>query len=185
MFYVISRGISQGRRAGIISAIGVTLGILAHTVFAACGFTLILGTSALAFMLLKYLGAIYLIFLGYKTLRDKQSLRFESNTAEIPGRALLSQGMVSNILNPKIALFFLAFLPQFVSTNHGNIVAQMIILGGIFAFFGSIFLIIVGYFAGSIRSSVLGNESIATKVRWFSGSLLIALGIRIAFIQQD
>lgn len=121
IIYVITRGVSQGRRAGIVSAIGVTLGILVHTIFAALGLAVILRTSALAFLAVKYTGAAYLVYLGIKSYRDKTSFDLTSKQAQAMTRTIFIQGMLSNVLNPKVALFFLAFLPQFVNPDYGKV----------------------------------------------------------------
>ena len=111
MLYVLTRGIVQGHRAGVISALGVTLGILVHTLAAAFGLAVLLQTSAVAFLVVKYIGALYLIYLGIKALRDTRSFAFHGDRQAVPVRAILWQGVLSNVTNPKIALFFLAFLP--------------------------------------------------------------------------
>ena len=184
LIYVITRGISLGRKAGIISALGVTVGILFHTLFAAFGLSIILRTSSLAFMGVKFIGAIYLVYLGVKAIHDKNSINLNKHTIDQNWQTLFLQGVLSNVLNPKVALFFLAFLPQFVSSEVGNITIQIITLGIIFAIFGVVFLLIVGYFSGSIGIFLSGKKSIINKIRWLTGSILILLGLRIAFIEQ-
>ena len=185
MLYVITRGVSQGRKAGLLSAVGVTLGILVHTTFAAFGLAVILQTSAMAFLLVKYVGAAYLIFLGFKALRDKSSFALLTQPAEMDSRTVLWQGMLSNVLNPKVALFFLAFLPQFVDQNSRFTAVQMLTLGLIFAVCGVIFLSMVGYFAGGIGSWLLRRSQIADKLRWLTGVIFIGLGLRLAFVQRQ
>jgi threonine/homoserine/homoserine lactone efflux protein len=150
MLYVISRGMAHGRRAGIVSAVGVVCGILVHTMAAAFGITLIFQTSAFIFLVVKYLGAIYLIYLGVKAWRDKSTFSLQTSTLGISSRALFWQGVLSNVLNPKIAIFFLAFLPQFVDKESSQVALQMVILGLTFAFFGLCFLLVVGYSSGAI-----------------------------------
>ena len=184
MIYVITRGISQGRKAGMISAIGVTLGILVHTIFAACGLALILRTSALAFLAVKFAGAGYLIFLGVKTLKDKSDFKLSRDKPKDGFRKIFVQGILSNVLNPKIALFFLAFLPQFVNPEHGSASIQMMYLGLMFALFGIVFLILLGYFSGGVGLWFSNKQNFAEKLRWFTGSVLIALGLRLAFMER-
>src|SRR5687767_4887307 len=111
VLYVITRGMTHGRGAGMLSAIGVICGILVHTTAAALGLTLIFQTSALAFLIVKYLGALYLIYLGIKSWRDKSNFHLQRSSATVSSRQLFWQGVLSNVLNPKIAIFFLAFLP--------------------------------------------------------------------------
>ena len=149
MIYVITRGISQGRKAGVVSAIGVTLGILVHTLFAACGLAIILKTSALAFLIVKLAGAGYLVYLGVKTLVDKSDFSLTDDKPRAGTGTIFIQGILSNVLNPKIALFFLAFLPQFVVPGRGSASFQMVCLGITFALFGIVFLVLLGYFSGS------------------------------------
>ncbi len=184
MIYVITRGISQGRKAGMISAVGVTLGILVHTVFAAFGLAIILRTSALAFLAVKFAGAGYLIFLGVKTLIDKSDFKLSRDTPKDDFRKIFVQGILSNVLNPKIALFFLAFLPQFVNPGHGSASIQMVYLGLTFALFGIVFLVLLGYFSGGIGLWLSKKQTFTEKIRWFTGSVLIALGLRLAFMER-
>jgi threonine/homoserine/homoserine lactone efflux protein len=182
MIYVVTRGISQGRKAGVVSAIGVTLGILVHTCFAAFGLAIILRTSALAFLAVKFTGAGYLIYLGVKSFRHKSDFSFKNNGSKDGIRTIFLQGILSNVLNPKIALFFLAFLPQFVNPAHGSASIQMVYLGITFAFFGVVFLVLLGYFSGGIGAWLSGKQNFADKIHWFTGSILIALGLRLAFM---
>jgi threonine/homoserine/homoserine lactone efflux protein len=184
MIYVVTRGISQGKKAGIISAIGITLGILVHTVFAAFGLAIILRTSALAFLAVKFAGAVYLIYLGVKAIKNKSDLKLNNDKAKTGIRTIFIQGILSNVLNPKIALFFLAFLPQFVNPEHGSASVQMALLGLTFALFGIVFLVLLGYFAGRIGSWLSNHQKCTQKIRWFTGSILIALGLRLAFMQR-
>src|SRR5215213_9938699 len=136
MIYVITRGMAHGRRAGILSSIGVVGGILVHTTAAAFGLTLLLQTSAFAFLFVKFLGAAYLLYLGIKTWRDKSTFMLQTPTLAAKSGALFWQGVLSNVLNPKIAIFFLAFLPQFVDRESSNVPWQMAVLGLTFAGFG-------------------------------------------------
>lgn len=184
MIYVITRGISQGRKAGVISAVGVTLGILVHTVFAAFGLAIILRTSAIAFLTIKFAGAGYLIYLGIKAIKNKTALAFNNDKSQVRIRTVFMQGILSNVLNPKIAIFFLAFLPQFVNPKYGNASIQMVYLGLTFALFGVVFLVLLGYFSGGIGSWLSRKHNFAYKIRWFTGSILILLGLRLAFIDR-
>lgn len=184
MIYVITRGISQGRKAGVVSAVGVTLGILVHTIFAAFGLAIILRTSAMAFLAVKFAGAGYLVYLGIKAIKDKTAFTFHNDKPQVSIRTVFIQGMLSNVLNPKIALFFLAFLPQFVNPRYGNASIQMGYLGLTFALFGVVFLVLLGYFSGGIGSWLSRKPNFTEKIRWFTGSILIALGIRLAFMER-
>jgi threonine/homoserine/homoserine lactone efflux protein len=181
MIYVITRGIGQGRGAGLLSALGVSLGIIVHTTFAALGLSVVLRSSAIAFTLVKYVGAGYLIYLGLKSMRSKQTLLTSVRTHQpAPQGAIFWQGVVSNVLNPKVALFFLAFLPQFVRPNGTSPAVQMVSLGLLFAVLGVIFLCGVGFFAGSIGHWLGQRPGVADKLRWVTGSIMIGLGLRLA-----
>jgi len=184
MLYVITRGMAHGRKAGIVSAVGVICGILVHTTAAALGITLILQTSAFAFLVVKYLGAIYLIYLGVKAWRDKSTLSLQGSTSSVSSQSLFWQGVLSNVLNPKIAVFFLAFLPQFVDQGSSQVALQMAILGLTFAFFGLCFLVVVGYFAGTVGAWLTRSPQYTNILRWLTGGILISLGVRLALTEQ-
>jgi threonine/homoserine/homoserine lactone efflux protein len=184
MFYVISRGIAHGRRAGILSATGVVCGILVHTTAAALGLTLLLQTSALAFLVVKYIGAAYLIYLGVKAWLEKSTLNLQSSAPAVKSSALFWQGVLSNVLNPKIAIFFLAFLPQFVEKGSGYVAWQMIFLGVMFACFGLCFLLVVGYSSGTIGRWLTQRPQYTQSLQRLAGGILIGLGIRLAFTEH-
>jgi threonine/homoserine/homoserine lactone efflux protein len=128
---------AHGRKAGMVSAIGVVCGILVHTTAAALGLTLILQTSAFAFLLVKFIGATYLLYLGIKAWRDKSTFRLQTSAPISKSGVLFWQGVVSNVLNPKIAIFFLAF-PSVVDKGSSHVTLQMVILGITFACFGCV-----------------------------------------------
>ncbi len=184
MLYVITRGMSQGRKAGLLSALGVTLGILVHTVLAAFGLAVLLQTSALAFLVVKYVGALYLIYLGLKALKDKSRFEPLKGQTQQGFRSIFWQGVLSNVFNPKVALFFLAFLPQFVNHQNGHVTLQMFLLGIIFAFFGVIFLSVVGYFSGGIGHWLSSQPRFTGLLRWLTGTIFIGLGVRLALAER-
>jgi threonine/homoserine/homoserine lactone efflux protein len=184
MIYVITRGMTHGRKAGIVSAVGVVCGILVHTTAAALGLTLILQTSAFAFLLVKFIGAIYLIYLGFKAWRDKSTFRLQTSAPIAKSGALFWQGVLSNVLNPKIAIFFLAFLPQFVDKGSNQVTLQMVILGITFACFGLCFLLTVGYFSGTIGRWLTYRPQYAQFFQRLAGGILISLGIRLALTER-
>jgi threonine/homoserine/homoserine lactone efflux protein len=185
LIYVLTKGISIGKKAGLISASGVTLGIFVHTIFAALGLSVILKTSALAFIIVKIIGAGYLIYLGIKTLITKEKLNLNNKEHQTSARKIFTQGLLSNTLNPKVALFFMAFLPQFIKTNGTEITPiPFLILGTIFALFTLIFLATLGYFSGAVGRHLKTKDSISKWIKIISGSVMILLGIRLAFINQ-
>ena len=185
MLYVIARGVPQGRTAGLVSAAGVTVGLLVHTLAAALGLAALLHTSAIAFMIVKYVGAAYLVYLGIKSLRDKSALLPDEEKEPMKLSAMFTQGIFSNVLNPKIALFFLAFLPQFVDSSAGHVTQQMLLLGLMFAFFTWLAYSILGYFAGHFGGWIANRPNVASRVRWATGSVLIGLGLRLAFTERQ
>lgn len=184
MLYVITRGIAHGPKAGLLSATGVICGILVHTLAAALGLALILQASTAAFLIVKFAGVIYLLYLGIKSLRDKSTFELQGHTATVSSHKLFWQGVLSNVLNPKVAIFFLAFLPQFVDKTSSNIGLQMVMLGLTFALFGLCFLAIVGYFAGAIGTWLTRRPQYTNILRWLTGGVLIGLGVRLAFTER-
>ena len=181
MIYVVTRGVAQGRRAALVSACGVCSGLAVHTSFAAIGLSALLAQSAATFSVVKYAGAAYLIYLGVKTLLSEESFAFSGEMRPTKGLAgVFFQGVASNVLNPKVALFFLAFLPQFVSPHAGSAVVQMLILGAVFALLGLLCLTLVAHFSGSLGERLGGSPRFARALRWFSGSVLVGLGLRLA-----
>jgi threonine/homoserine/homoserine lactone efflux protein len=184
MIYVITRGMAHGRRAGMLSATGVVCGILVHTSAAAFGLTLILQTSAFAFLFVKFVGAAYLLYLGVKAWRHKSTFRLQPSTSVATSNALFWQGVLSNVLNPKIAIFFLAFLPQFVDQASGHVTWQMVILGLTFACFGLCFLLVVGYSSGTIGKWLTYRPQYSQFFQRLAGGILIGLGIRLALTER-
>lgn len=185
IIYVITRGMSLGRKAGLYSAFGVTLGLLVHTTFAALGLSIILKTSGMVFQVIKYLGAGYLIFLGVRAIIERNKLTINNKLNNLNKSRIFLQGLLSNVFNPKVALFFLAFLPQFVqSENTGNAIS-MVILGLLFTAFGFVFLCIVGYFSGYVGAQLLKKPNIARYLQHISGLVMIGLGLRLALLKNE
>ncbi len=184
VLYVITRGVSQGRKAGLFSAMGITLGTLVHTLSATFGLAILLHTSALAFLVVKYVGAVYLVYLGLKALKDKSRFTLIEPEKSMDFRSIFWQGVLSNVLNPKVALFFLVFLPQFVNPDSGHITLQMMELGLIFSLFGVMFLSVLAIFAGSIGNWLAQRAGVAGILHWLTGVILIGLGLRLAFVQR-
>ena len=184
MLYVITRGMAHGRRAGVLSAVGVVCGILVHTTAAAFGLTLILQTSAFAFLFVKFAGAAYLIYLGIRAWLEKSTFTLETAPPAVTSRTLFWQGVLSNALNPKIAIFFLAFLPQFVDQGSSQVTSQMVLLGLTFACFGLCFLLVVGYSSGAIGKWLTGRPQYAQFFQRLAGGILIGLGIRLALTEK-
>lgn len=185
MLYVITRGMAHGRKVGMLSAMGVICGILVHTTAAALGLTLIFQTSALAFLIVKYLGAAYLIYLGIKSWREKNILNLQATLSIVNAQRVFWQGVLSNVLNPKIAIFFLAFLPQFVDKGSSQVTLQLVILGLTFASLGLVFLLAVGYSSGTIGGWLTRRPQYVQFLGKLSGGLLVGLGVRLALTERQ
>jgi RhtB (resistance to homoserine/threonine) family protein len=179
--YILGRSIAQGREAGIASALGICVGSIFHTCAAALGLSAILATSALAFVAIKLLGGAYLIFLGIKMLLDRRKhLSLPTNFRRRTTAAAFRQGVFTNILNPKVALFFLAFLPQFIDPASNMKVLAFLSLGLTFVTTGTIWCLILTWFASAVSERLRGNETIEQWLNRAAGALFVFLGLRLA-----
>lgn len=178
--YIIARGVAQGRGAGLVSALGVCVGMLVHTSFAAAGLSALLARSAVAFQVVKYAGAAYLLYLGVGTLLDRRGFGATPQGAPTVGlKKAFLQGVATNVLNPKVALFFLAFLPQFVDPSR-SAAPQLLVLGLLFVAVGLGVLCAMAFFAGTIGELLTKRRGAAEALRWTMGVVLIALGLLLA-----
>ena len=179
--YILGRSIAQGREAGVASALGISLGSIFHTCAAALGLSAILATSALAFGAIKLLGGAYLIFLGIKMLLDRRKqLSVPSGFRQRTTMAAFRQGILTNILNPKVALFFLAFLPQFIDPAANMKIAAFIALGLTFVTTGTIWCLVLAWFASIFSERLRNNETISQWLNRAAGALFVFLGLRLA-----
>jgi RhtB (resistance to homoserine/threonine) family protein len=179
--YILGRSIAQGREAGIASALGISAGSIFHTCAAALGLSAILATSALAFGAIKLLGGAYLIFLGIKMVLDRRKhLSLPAHFRRRTTRAAFRQGVLTNILNPKVALFFLAFLPQFIDPASNSKVLAFLILGFTFVTTGTIWCLVLAWFASAFSDRLRTNETVAQWLNRTSGALFVFLGVRLA-----
>jgi threonine/homoserine/homoserine lactone efflux protein len=180
VLYIVTRSIDQGRRAGLISMLGVHVGTLVHVAAAAGGLSALLAASATAFSVVKYLGATYLIYLGIRRLLDRTAENAPGDRRMRPlGRAFLD-GVVVNVLNPKTALFFLAFLPQFADVSRGSVGAQILCLGLLFVMLGALTDGLYAVSAGAAAQWLRGHSRFLASERWISGSMYIGLGVAAA-----
>jgi threonine/homoserine/homoserine lactone efflux protein len=180
VLYIVARSLEHGRRAGLVSALGVHAGTLVHVVAAAAGVSAILAASAAAFSAVKYVGAAYLIYLGVRRLRDRRSVLESAHPRPASLRRAFVDGVVVNVLNPKTALFFLAFLPQFVDVARGAVGAQILALGGVFVALG---LVTDGGYAltaGTAARWLRARPRFLASERWVSGGMYIGLGVAAA-----
>jgi len=181
MIYVMTRSLAQGRFAGLCSAVGVCLGIIAHTALAALGVGAILQASEGLFLALKLVGAGYLVFLGIRMLFTRAvATDLAQGAAPLSPGTLVWQGMLSNLTNPKIVLFFFAFLPQFVDPASPHPTRDLVFLGVLYALLALPVKGAVGLAAGSLSERVMRRPSALTWINRFSGTVLVALGLRLA-----
>jgi threonine/homoserine/homoserine lactone efflux protein len=180
MLYVIGRSVGQGRRAGIVSSLGVFVGCWVHILAAAFGIAALLRSSPMAFNVVRYAGAAYLIYLGIRLLAQKTNLVSQPLKAESL-TSIFRQGAITNILNPKVAIFFLAFLPQFIDAHRGSVALQIVLLGLIFNVGGTLVNLAVAYAGGTLGESLRRNQSIARLQRRFTGLIFVGLGLRLAW----
>lgn len=177
--YILARTASQGRLAGMLSVLGISTGALAHTVFAAAGLSAILASSALGFTVVKFIGAAYLIFLGIQALRSGQKLSSLSGLSVQSRSQIFRQGFLTNLLNPKIAMFFLAFLPQFVAPNSNNSIGAFLFLGGMFVIGGTLWCLLLVGFATGFTKAVRTNTRLSGTVGKVTGIVYIGLGLNL------
>ena len=180
IIYVLTRGIAQGRKAGIAAALGFASGCIFHTVLAAVGVAALIRSSELAFDLVRYAGAAYLVWIGIQALRHRASFSLEGGGDARALGTIYRQSVLGNILNPKVTLFFLAFLPQFVNVAEGRVGLQMAVLGAIFMAQTAVIFGAVGLFAGWIGAWMRSRPAIGARLNAFAGLTFIALGIRVA-----
>jgi len=186
MIYVATRGSSQGIKAGIISALGIMGGCLFHIIAAVAGLSAIIARSAMAFELIKYAGAVYLIYLGLKSILNKKTSSFQINSEmkKLSYRNLFWQGVVTNILNPKVALFFLAFLTQFIDPAMTHPQWKILFLGTWFACSGTIVNIVVAIIFGKMGNKLARSQRFLKWQEKITGALLIGLGIKVAMTSK-
>jgi len=165
VLYTLSAGLSRGARASIIAALGCTLGIVPHMLAAITGLAAVVHASALAFQGLKYAGAAYLLYLAWSTLRDKRGLVVADGVARRGAARVITTGVLINILNPKLTIFFFAFLPQFVSSAEPDAVVRMLELSGVFMLVTFVVFVGYGVFAASVRRHVIDRPRVLTWMR--------------------
>jgi threonine/homoserine/homoserine lactone efflux protein len=185
MMYVIAHSLGQGRRAGTVSALGISTGALFHATAATIGIAAVLRSSPLAFNVIRYAGAAYLVYLGIRLMFRRRTAP-EAGIASPPAplRAIFRQGVITDVLNPKVALFFLAFLPQFVSPARGAAALQLAVLGLYFIFSATIVNLVVAALSGVAGDFLRRGRNIARMER-LSGAVFIALGLRVGLARSS
>ncbi len=185
-FFILGRSLSGGRAAGIAAALGITAGSVIHTFAAALGLSALLATSPYAFMAVKFAGAAYLIYIGVRALLTRASgLPGHDTTAGDDGRwPAFRQGIVSNLLNPKVALFFLALMPQFIEAASTHKVGAFLALGLSFVTLGVAWCLVLAVAAAKLRGAFLRRPSMANVLNKVAGAMFIALGLKLATARQ-
>jgi threonine/homoserine/homoserine lactone efflux protein len=180
MLYVIARSSGQGIRAGIVSALGIGAGCIVHIFAAVIGLSAVIARSAVAFDIIKYAGALYLIYLGIRSISSKKRSFHLTQAEQLSYPKIFWQGALTNVLNPKVALFFLAFLPQFIDVNADNTSLQIIFLGVWFDVVGTIVNVLVAILFGKLGALLSRSPRFVQWQERITGIILVALGIKIA-----
>lgn len=187
MAYIMGRSAQLGARAGAVAALGISAGCFVHIAAAALGLSAILATSAEAFFILKLVGAAYLVWVGVSMLRHAgaSSGARTNGLAAISLRGIFLQGFLTNALNPKVALFFLAFLPQFISAGAPSKALAFVLLGLIFVTTGTIVCLLIAWFTARASAALSAGSTVRTWMERALGGLFVLLGIRLAFLQRS
>jgi threonine/homoserine/homoserine lactone efflux protein len=183
VLYTLAAGLARGAGASVIAAFGCTLGVVPHMLAAITGLAALLHTSAVAFQALKYLGVAYLLFMAWSTLRDKSALAADE-PAPLRARKVIASGVLINLLNPKLTLFFFAFLPQFVSTGEPHASLKMLGLSAVFMVVTFAVFAVYGMFAAAVRSHVISRPRVVAWMRRVFGGAFLALAGRLALAER-
>jgi RhtB (resistance to homoserine/threonine) family protein len=186
--YIVGRSVAQGRGAGVVSALGIAVGCVVHTLACAFGLTALLAASATAFTIVKFAGAIYLIYLGVRLIfarpaaanSDKPAEETRTRAAPKSLQQLFAQGFVTNVLNPKVVLFFVSFIPQFVAADSPHKTLAFLALGFVFVLVSTFWNTIVAWIAGSVTQRFSGKPNVKLWLDRFVGSAFVGLGIKLA-----
>jgi len=184
VLYTLGTGLSRGSRASVVAAFGCTLGICPHIAAAILGLAAVLHASAVAFQTFKYVGVAYLLLMAWSTLRERGALKVERQTGARSDRQVIATAIAINLLNPKLSIFFMAFLPQFIGASEPHPMLRMLGLSG--AFMAMTFVIFVGYglFAASIRDHVVSRPRVLTWMRRAFAGAFVALGAKLALSER-
>lgn len=184
VLYTLATGLSRGSRASVVAAFGCTLGIVPHMAAAIMGLAALLHTSAIAFQTLKYLGVAYLLYMAWSALKEKGALRVDQEVGAKSAVQVTITAILINILNPKLSIFFLAFLPQFVSAEEPHPLSRMVMLSLVFMLLTFIVFVGYGLFAAAIRKHVISRPRVLTWMRRTFAAAFAALGAKLAFADR-
>lgn len=178
--YILENSMSRGKKVGVMSALGINTGCIIHTILAALGLSAILAKSAYAFNIIKYLGASYLIYLGIRSLTSKSSMLMKKdNDKKDSLKKIYFQGIITNVLNPKVALFFLAFLPQFINPNNTYGAIPFLVLGFTFVIMGTMWSMTLAIFSSYITGNLSKKFGLANSLNKITGGIFIFLGLNL------
>jgi threonine/homoserine/homoserine lactone efflux protein len=181
VLYTLATGLSRGSRASTFAAFGCTLGIVPHMAAAILGLAALLHASAVAFHTFKYIGVAYLLYMAWNTLRERSALKVEGELGVRSATQVAVTGVLVNILNPKLSIFFLAFLPQFISAGEAHPLALMLEMSGVFMLMTFVVFVGYGLFAASLRDRVISRPRVMTWMRRTFAGAFVVLGLRLAF----
>ncbi|WP_329765097.1 LysE family translocator [Bacillus nitratireducens] len=176
--YIVGRSISQGRKAGVYSVFGIITGSLVHTLLVAFGLSIILTKSIVLFNTIKVIGVIYLVYLGIKMILDKTNVAFQASSNKLNIRKIYLQGLLTSLTNPKVSLFFIAFLPQFIDTKASGPM-PFIILGITFTVTGLLWCLFVAYFSSYVTKKLRGNQKVGMILNKVTGMIFIGMGLKL------
>lgn len=182
--FVLNKSLGQGRKSGVYAGLGINTGVLIHTLVAAVGLSVFIAKSPIGFQLIKYIGAIYIFYLGVMTFKSKETVLKEEdgNQVQTVQKASFFSGFLTNALNPKVALFFMAFFPQFINQNELDNPVPFIVLGLTYAGIGIVWLLILAVFASKFSLSIRKNQKIENKINKICGMIFIAMAIFMAMV---
>ncbi|MEI5906275.1 LysE family translocator [Bacillus spongiae] len=184
ILFVIAQSISQNKKAGIATALGLCTGLIVHISAATLGISAIIYQSSLAFAIVKYAGAAYLLYLAWMSFREKESDQMMGNQKVLAYRSLYKKGILMNILNPKVSLFFLALFPQFVDESVGSVSLQILLLGIVFLIQALVIFTIVSIFSEKVGNVLTNSSFISKRMNAIKGSLLAIIALQIAFSEK-
>jgi threonine/homoserine/homoserine lactone efflux protein len=184
VLYTLAAGLSRGSRASVVAAFGCTLGIVPHMAAAILGMAALLHTSAVAFQTLKYLGVAYLLYMAWSALREQGALRVENRVDTRSALRVTIDAILINILNPKLSIFFFAFLPQFVAADEAHPISRMVLLSAVFMLLTFVVFVGYGLFAASLRHHVISRPRVLTWMRRSFAGAFVALGAKLALAER-
>ena len=184
VIYTVSTGLTQGKKASLYVALGCTLGIVPHLLATILGLAALMHTSAVAFQILKWAGVVYLFYVAWGTWRDKSAFQLDDNPSKSHALGLISKAILMNVLNPKLTIFFLAFLPQFIPVNSTHVLAPMLLLSAIFMLMTLAVFVVYGLLAHTFRHFVVESARVQTFLRYGFTAAFIGLASKLALTDK-